>query len=45
VIARARDEGLLLVGAGDYTLRILPPLVATQADLEEGLGRLERALG
>jgi predicted acetylornithine/succinylornithine family transaminase len=44
-IARARDEGLLLVGAGDYTLRILPPLVATQADLEEGLKRLERALG
>ncbi len=45
VSARARDEGLLLVGAGDYTLRILPPLVATPADLEEGLRRLERALG
>lgn len=45
VIARARAEGLLLVGAGDHTLRILPPLVATQADLEEGLRRLERALG
>jgi acetylornithine/N-succinyldiaminopimelate aminotransferase len=45
VIARARDEGLLLVGAGDYTLRILPPLVATRGDLEEGLDRLQRALG
>jgi predicted acetylornithine/succinylornithine family transaminase len=45
VVARARDEGLLLVGAGDYTLRILPPLVATRADLEEGLHRLQRALG
>jgi acetylornithine/N-succinyldiaminopimelate aminotransferase len=45
VIARARDEGLLLVGAGDYTLRILPPLVATRGDLEEGLHRLHRALG
>jgi acetylornithine/N-succinyldiaminopimelate aminotransferase len=45
VIARARDEGLLLVGAGDYTLRILPPLVATHGDLEEGLHRLQRALG
>ncbi len=45
VIGRARDEGLLLVGAGDYTLRILPPLVATRADLEEGLQRLGRALG
>ena len=45
VIRRAREEGLLLVGAGDYTLRILPPLVATLAELEEGLHRLERALG
>ena len=45
VIPRARDAGLLLVGAGDHTLRILPPLVATQADLVEGLARLERALG
>lgn len=45
VIGRARGEGLLLVGAGDYTLRVLPPLVATRADLEEGLHRLERALG
>ena len=45
VIPRAREEGLLLVGAGDHTLRILPPLVATRADLEDGLRRLERALG
>jgi predicted acetylornithine/succinylornithine family transaminase len=45
VIPRAREEGLLLVGAGDHTLRILPPLVATQEDLAEGLRRLERALG
>lgn len=45
VIARARNEGLLLVGAGDYTLRILPPLVATRADLEDGMQRLKRALG
>jgi predicted acetylornithine/succinylornithine family transaminase len=45
VIPRARDEGLLLVGAGDYTLRMLPPLVASRADLDEGLRRLERALG
>jgi acetylornithine/N-succinyldiaminopimelate aminotransferase len=45
VVPRAREEGLLLVGAGDYTLRILPPLVATQEDLGEGLRRLERALG
>ena len=45
VIGRARDEGLLMVGAGEYTLRILPPLVATRGDLEEGIKRLTRALG
>jgi len=45
VIPRAREQGLLLVGAGDHTLRILPPLVATRGDLEDGLLRLERALG
>jgi predicted acetylornithine/succinylornithine family transaminase len=45
VIARARAGGVLLVGAGDYTVRILPPLVATREELAEGLARLERALG
>ena len=45
VIARAREVGVLVVGAGDYTLRLLPPLVAARADLEEGLRRLEQALG
>jgi predicted acetylornithine/succinylornithine family transaminase len=45
VIARARDAGLLLVGAGEHTIRVLPPLVATQDDLAEGLRRLEHALG
>lgn len=45
VIVRARDHGLLLVGAGDYTIRLLPPLVASRDDLAEGLRRLERALG
>jgi predicted acetylornithine/succinylornithine family transaminase len=45
VISRAREQGLLLVGAGEYTVRILPPLVASRDDLAEGLRRLERALG
>lgn len=45
VIVRARDAGLLIVGAGEYTVRILPPLVATREDLAEGLRRLDRALG
>ena len=44
VIARARDLGLLLVSAGEHTIRLLPPLVATQEELERGLGLLEQAL-
>jgi len=45
IIARARDAGLLLVSAGEHTIRLLPPLVATRDDLSEGLLRLETALG
>ncbi|HEY0972344.1 MAG TPA: acetylornithine transaminase [Gemmatimonadales bacterium] len=44
VVARARDLGLLLVTAGDHTIRLLPPLVATRLELERGLALLERAL-
>jgi 4-aminobutyrate aminotransferase-like enzyme len=43
-VARAREEGLLLLTAGDYTLRLLPPLIATRAELASGVELLERAL-
>jgi acetylornithine/N-succinyldiaminopimelate aminotransferase len=45
VVGRARDEGLLLVSAGEYTVRLLPPLVAGCEDLADGIQRLETALG
>jgi acetylornithine/N-succinyldiaminopimelate aminotransferase len=45
VITRARDAGLLVVSAGEHTVRLLPPLVATRDELAEGLKRLELALG
>ena len=45
VITRARDAGLLLVSAGEHTVRLLPPLIATRDELAEGLRRLELALG
>jgi len=45
VVARAQEMGLLLVGAGDHTLRLLPPLVMTRQELSEGLALLERAIG
>jgi len=36
-------EGLLTVAAGENVLRLVPPLVVTPDDIEEGLARLARA--
>jgi acetylornithine/N-succinyldiaminopimelate aminotransferase len=44
IVARAREAGLLILTAGDYTLRLLPPLIATREELAQGVGQLERAL-
>ena len=45
VVGRALDNGLLIVSAGDHTLRLLPPLVMTRADLKLGVEKLEAAIG
>lgn len=45
VVARALDVGLLIVPAGDHTLRLLPPLVIQREDLAIALERLETAIG
>jgi acetylornithine/N-succinyldiaminopimelate aminotransferase len=45
VVKRALAEGVILVSAGEHTLRLLPPLVITRADLAEGVGKLEAAIG
>ena len=45
VVGRALEKGLILVSAGDHTLRLLPPLVMSRADLAEGLAVLEAAIG
>jgi len=45
VVARALDAGLLICSAGEHTLRLLPPLVMTRADLERGLGILATVIG
>ena len=44
VVARARDAGLLLLTAGDHTVRLLPPLVTTRDDLARGLAILEQVI-
>lgn len=45
VVGRALEEGLIVVSAGDHTLRLLPPLVMTRADLKLGVEKLEAAIG
>ncbi len=45
VVKAASAEKLLLVGAADNTLRVLPPLNVTHEDLSEGVERLARAFG
>ncbi|MCC6318215.1 MAG: acetylornithine transaminase [Gemmatimonadaceae bacterium] len=44
IVARARDLGLLLVSAGEHTIRLLPPLIIGDADLRRGVHVLETAL-
>jgi acetylornithine/N-succinyldiaminopimelate aminotransferase len=44
VVNEALSAGLLTCSAGDYTVRLLPPLVATRDELAIGLGILEEIL-
>jgi acetylornithine/N-succinyldiaminopimelate aminotransferase len=38
-----RDQKLLTVGAGENVVRFLPPLIVSEAELEEAVRRLEQA--
>src|SRR3984957_11392592 len=40
IVAKARAQGLLVLTAGDNVLRILPPLVAGKAEIDEAVGIL-----
>jgi acetylornithine/N-succinyldiaminopimelate aminotransferase len=44
VASEALANGLLVLTAGEYTVRILPPLVATKEELARGLHILEEVL-
>ncbi|HEY8333668.1 MAG TPA: aspartate aminotransferase family protein [Tardiphaga sp.] len=43
LVAALRDARLLSVGAGENVVRLLPPLIVTEAEIEEGVQRLEQA--
>ncbi len=42
-VAEARAAGLLVIGAGDNVVRLLPPLNITEADIVDACARLDRA--
>ena len=44
VVSEAQAAGLLLCSAGEYTVRLLPPLVTTRDELAHGLSLLEEVL-
>ncbi|MEO6527169.1 MAG: acetylornithine/succinylornithine family transaminase [Gemmatimonadaceae bacterium] len=44
VVSEALTNGLLVLTAGEYTVRLLPPLVATKEELGRGLQILEEVL-
>lgn len=44
LITKAYEEGLILIGCGDRSIRFRPPLTITQDELAEGLGIIKNAL-
>merc|ERR1719317_1193447 len=44
LVGDAMTEGLLLVAAGPTVVRFVPPLVVTEGEIAEALGKFERAI-
>ncbi|ORY99938.1 pyridoxal phosphate-dependent transferase [Syncephalastrum racemosum] len=44
VVKMARERGLLVVTAGNNTIRVIPPLVITEEEAREGIAKLSGAL-
>ena len=45
VIAKLREEGLLTVGAAENVIRLLPPLIIDESQVNEAVQAIERACG
>ena len=43
LVTAARERGLLVITCGTNTLRFVPPLVISEAEIEEGMRILESA--
>ncbi len=44
-LGKAKENGLLIVGCGERTVRFRPPLNLTRAELDEGIDIIDRSLG
>jgi len=44
IVAACRERGLLVLTAGDDTVRLLPPLVITESEIDSGLAILRKVL-
>jgi acetylornithine/N-succinyldiaminopimelate aminotransferase len=44
VVAALRDHGMLAAAASDNVVRLLPPLIVTNAEIDEAVARLDAAL-
>jgi acetylornithine/N-succinyldiaminopimelate aminotransferase len=45
IIQQCAAQGLLLVGAGDKVIRLLPPLTVSDDEIKEAVGILTNVLG
>ena len=43
MIAKLREEGLLTVGAAENVIRLLPPLIIDESQVNEAVESIERA--
>jgi acetylornithine aminotransferase len=44
IVTASMEEGVLVLKAGEKTVRFLPPLTITPEEIKEGFARLERAV-
>ena len=44
VVSRALEQGLIVISAGENVLRLVPPLVITEEDIDEMVEKLEKSL-
>jgi acetylornithine/N-succinyldiaminopimelate aminotransferase len=42
-VVAARAQKIILIGAGDNVVRLLPPLIISDADITEAFNRLDAA--